>query len=220
MNLTTKEIQTALKAAGFYGGNIDGMAGPLTKHGIVLFQTSEGLVADGIVGPKTEAALRKHLPTVAVTTADTRAPSGGGGQMPRGYRNANPGNIDFNAGNAWQGKLPRDMSIEPRFERFDSHENGIRAMVKLLLKYQSSYGLDTISGLIDRWAPPNENNTDAYKNTVARKTGIGINQRLGASLRSEQVMRALVEAIIGVELGRSDLYADAVLAEGVRRGLA
>jgi len=61
-----QEIQTALKNAGFYAGNIDGKIGPLTNKAIEEFQKASGLVVDGKVGPKTWEALSKHLnPTPA-----------------------------------------------------------------------------------------------------------------------------------------------------------
>lgn len=56
-----KEIQTALKAAFFYTGNIDGKIGPKTKRAIIEFQKAKGLKADGKVGPKTWAELEKYL---------------------------------------------------------------------------------------------------------------------------------------------------------------
>jgi peptidoglycan hydrolase-like protein with peptidoglycan-binding domain len=55
------EIQTALKNAGYYTGNIDGKMGPETKAAIEEFQKTNGLKADGKVGTKTWALLRKHL---------------------------------------------------------------------------------------------------------------------------------------------------------------
>lgn len=56
-----KDIQTALKAAGFYTGNVDGKMGPKTKRAIVEFQKARGLKADGKVGPKTWVELEKYL---------------------------------------------------------------------------------------------------------------------------------------------------------------
>ena len=54
------EIQTALKNAGFYTGNIDGKLGPKSKKAIEEFQKANGLKADGKVGPKTWEAMSKH----------------------------------------------------------------------------------------------------------------------------------------------------------------
>jgi len=56
-----KEIQTALKNAGFYSGSIDGKLGPKTKKAIEEFQKSKSLKADGKVGPKTWAELQSYL---------------------------------------------------------------------------------------------------------------------------------------------------------------
>lgn len=58
---TNREIQTALKNAGLYLGEVDGVIGPKTKQAIEEFQNANGLQADGKVGPKTWAALSAHL---------------------------------------------------------------------------------------------------------------------------------------------------------------
>ena len=57
----TKDIQRALKNAGFDIGTIDGKIGPKTKKAIENFQKSKGLKADGKVGPRTWAELEKYL---------------------------------------------------------------------------------------------------------------------------------------------------------------
>ena len=54
------EIQTALKNAGFYTGNIDGKIGPKSKKAIEDFQKANGLKVDGKVGTKTWEAMSKH----------------------------------------------------------------------------------------------------------------------------------------------------------------
>ena len=56
-----KDIQKALKNAGFYTGSVDGKLGPKTKKAIEEFQSSKGLKADGKVGPKTWVELEKYL---------------------------------------------------------------------------------------------------------------------------------------------------------------
>jgi len=58
---TNMEIQTALKNANFYMGEVDGKLGPKTKKAISDFQKANGLSADGKVGPKTWSLLSKHL---------------------------------------------------------------------------------------------------------------------------------------------------------------
>ena len=52
-----KQIQQALKNKGFDPGAIDGIWGRKTIAAVKQFQQQQGLEADGIVGPKTSAAL-------------------------------------------------------------------------------------------------------------------------------------------------------------------
>lgn len=56
-----KQIQTALKKAGFYKGEIDGKMGPRTKLAIKGFQKAKKLNPDGVVGPETWEALERYL---------------------------------------------------------------------------------------------------------------------------------------------------------------
>lgn len=51
------QIQTKLKRWGYYNGEIDGIFGSQTKKAVIAFQKKNGLVADGIAGPKTLAAM-------------------------------------------------------------------------------------------------------------------------------------------------------------------
>jgi len=59
--LTNKQIQKALKSAGYYEGNIDGKMGRKTKAAIKEFQRNNGLKADGVVGKNTKEKLLKYL---------------------------------------------------------------------------------------------------------------------------------------------------------------
>jgi peptidoglycan hydrolase-like protein with peptidoglycan-binding domain len=61
IELSAKQIQKALKSAGFYQGSIDGKIGPKTKEAIIKFQKAHGLKADGIAGKRTSAELNKYL---------------------------------------------------------------------------------------------------------------------------------------------------------------
>ncbi len=51
------QIQTKLKRWGYYDGEIDGIFGSATKKAVISFQKKNGLVADGIAGTKTLAAI-------------------------------------------------------------------------------------------------------------------------------------------------------------------
>ena len=60
-SLTKKDIQLALKNAGFYNGPIDGNIGKKTKGAIRDFQKANGLKADGKVGKQTTRLLSQYL---------------------------------------------------------------------------------------------------------------------------------------------------------------
>ncbi len=60
-HLSMRQIQRALKKAGFYKGEIDGKIGSKTKEAIMKFQKAHGLKADGIAGKRTSAELNKYL---------------------------------------------------------------------------------------------------------------------------------------------------------------
>ncbi|HDS1791816.1 structural protein P5 [Pseudomonas putida] len=145
---------------------------------------------------------------------------------PRGVRNNNPGNIDFNPRNAWQGQLGLEVGVaSPRFARFDQAENGIRALAKLLLNYRGKDGMpgvgrpgiDTPLEFISRWAPSRENNTLAYAQAIAKRLGVGVRDSIDIS--KPQVLREAVVGIIVHENGGNPYKAE-VIDEGVRRALA
>jgi len=56
-----KRLQRTLASLGYSAGKADGSYGPGTKQAVVDFQTAQGLTADGIVGPKTLAALQQAV---------------------------------------------------------------------------------------------------------------------------------------------------------------
>lgn len=58
---TKKEIQQALKNAGFYQGPVDGKMGPKTRDAIRQFQQVNGLKVDGVAGKQTWTKLSAYL---------------------------------------------------------------------------------------------------------------------------------------------------------------
>jgi hypothetical protein len=133
----------------------------------------------------------------------------------RGYRNKNPGNIDYNPRNKWVGQVGIEHTGNPpRFAVFESHEFGIRALAVLLMSYQDRYELRTIRGIISRWAPSSENNTRNYIDHVVKATGFGPDERL--DLHTYEHMEPLVKAIITHELGGQP-YDQRTIDEGLRR---
>lgn len=84
-------------------------------------------------------------------------------------------------------------------------EYGIRAGFIILRKYMSGYSgltekFNTIEKIIRRWAPPSENDSKAYIDSVSKWTGIPSTQKLSFSQRNYMV--AIVDAMIRVECGQ------------------
>ena len=74
-------------------------------------------------------------------------------------------------------------------------------MFVALYTYQRRYGLNTITGLIRRWAPSNENDTDAYIATVSRDSGIQPTTWINTQHRDTMI--PIVAAMSRVENGVS-----------------
>ncbi|MBI4343715.1 MAG: peptidoglycan-binding protein [Candidatus Omnitrophica bacterium] len=66
----TRDVQRALKAAGFYQGALDGKRGPATQQAIQEFQRMNGLKVDGKVGPQTWAKLTSYLDGASSGSSD------------------------------------------------------------------------------------------------------------------------------------------------------
>lgn len=68
-----ERLQKALAKAGFSPGAIDGEYGPGTEAAVLAFQRSEGLLADGVAGPRTQAVLAGEENDPPVTLPDAIA---------------------------------------------------------------------------------------------------------------------------------------------------
>ena len=116
--------------------------------------------------------------------------------MSRGVENCNPGNIR-------QSKVFYRGEVQPsrdsEFKQFESMAWGYRAMFVLLDTYRKRYGLNTIRGMISRYAPPSENNTAAYIAAITEWTGLSADEPLDT--RSRKVMVPIVMAMSRIENG-------------------
>ncbi|CDK30109.1 putative internal virion protein [Burkholderia phage AMP1] len=86
---------------------------------------------------------------------------------PIGIRQNNPGNIRFGAG--FDGEEEGDKG----FGAYPTPVAGGTALIKNLVAYDVKHGLNTVQGIVGRWAPRNENDTTAYINSVAADLGVG-----------------------------------------------
>lgn len=86
----------------------------------------------------------------------------------RGVRNRNPANIR-KSNIKWLGLAP--IQTDNSFCQFTKFKFGIRALIKILHTYYYKYDLHSIRGIINRFAPPPENDTYAYVNFVCNRSG-------------------------------------------------
>ena len=111
-------------------------------------------------------------------------------------RNNNPLNIRRGK-TLWTGEslLPAPPLGEC-FCKFESVEWGLRAAFCLLRTYANKYRLCCVRDIINRWAPPTENDTTSYIRHVCQLSGFGGNQRL-----TEKDWPRLVKAMARMECG-------------------
>lgn len=140
-----------------------------------------------------------------------RVTAHGNSSAARGLRNNNPGNIEAGS-NSWDGQAGSDG----RFAKFVTPEHGIRALGKNLLSYQRQ-GYDTVSEIVNRWAPASDgNNTEAYIAALCKKLNVTPNDQLNMS--DINTLRQLCAGIIQHENGKQP-YSDDQLNTGVSAAL-
>lgn len=116
--------------------------------------------------------------------------------LSRGLRNNNPGNLRRTS-ITWQGKIPFAQSKDSSFEQFYELRWGIRAMMRDLIN-DIGKGSKTITQLINQYAPPHENNTAAYINSLVKSVGISADAVFELT---EETLVLLCKAIVYVENG-------------------
>ena len=138
-----------------------------------------------------------------VKSHNTKAPArnayaeGGAVSDPLTIRQNNPGALEYAP---WMARYGATVGDGGRYAQFQNPDDGYRVMGKVLDTYGSKYGLNTIRGIINRWAPSNvdNNSTSAYISSVAKKLDIDPDAPI-----SEQQRPALMQAMAGYEAGRA-----------------
>lgn len=115
----------------------------------------------------------------------------------RGIRNNNPGNIRHSSAK-WDGLTSEKLDDE--FCSFTEMKYGCRALMKLLKTYVTSNKLNTVRGIITRYAPSNENNTNAYIQSVCKSLDVGPDEKLNFSILNTYLLVA--KAITKHECGK------------------
>jgi hypothetical protein len=120
---------------------------------------------------------------------------------PRGIRNNNPLNIRHNS-DTFQGETKGN---DKSFKTFSTMPYGYRAGFVTLHTYLTR-GWNTIEKIITRWAPPSENNTQAYILTVVKYSGVAADEVLTAKSGDKYIL--IVLAMSFMENGRNADIAD------------
>lgn len=99
----------------------------------------------------------------------------------------NPFNIRYQKQNHWKGQMGRTGS----FINFSCRQYGIRAAAYLLTWSYRRIGIDTIDGIINRFAPSVENETQRYIVYVCNGSRIDRYKRLSTTLEYKMVLLAM-----------------------------
>jgi hypothetical protein len=125
--------------------------------------------------------------------------TGSGEKQPRGIRNNNPLNIEAGA---FTKSKPGFQGSDGRFAKFGDMQQGYAAAEDLLRVYGEKHGINTVSGVINRWAPEGDgNNVSVYAGSVAKDLGVSPNDPI--DLLNPDVRSAMSVAMAKVENGRA-----------------
>jgi hypothetical protein len=130
---------------------------------------------------------------------------------PRGIRNNNPGNLNF----VGQAGASKERGENGRFAVFGSMTDGVAALYKQIQLYFKR-GTDTISEIVNKYAPESDNNNVmAYINSLVKSTGKGANESLSSADMS--TIFNLLKGIISHENGKGYVSDDEIM-RGIQVG--
>lgn len=117
------------------------------------------------------------------------------GNVPLSVRNHNPGNL----------RIPGSAT---GFQSFQNDDQGIAALSRQLTLYEQRDHLTTIRGILNKYSPGNENDTQALIANASKRTGFGPDQQLDPKSLDQLVK--LVVAITKQENGSSSFTENGV----------
>lgn len=137
-------------------------------------------------------------------------------ELPRGLRNNNPGNIRINK-DTFQGEV--DPSQDKSFKQFKTMAYGYRAMF-IDLSTKLNRGLNTIEKIIYVWAPPNENDTEAYIDQVVKLSGVPRKKILNKYSGDDyiEIVAAMSQVENGIKADMSDVLVGFTKQDRIKRG--
>lgn len=119
------------------------------------------------------------------------------------YVNMNPLNIRFDRKTNWFGSRLKDKR---GFVQFCAFSYGYRAAVMIMRSY-AKRGLKTVPQIIETWAPRNENDTEAYINSVLsfmsprQSEPFTVDRETMIDLKNRDLVVQLMLAMTRVEMG-------------------
>jgi hypothetical protein len=106
---------------------------------------------------------------------------------------------------------PGAMMPGGKLAQYPDMQTGLKALDDNLASY-GKQGVNTLSGVISKWAPPNENDTQAYIKDVSQRLGISPNQKI--DLSNPLVRQSLSTAISLHENGPSGVFGGGGASQG------
>jgi hypothetical protein len=129
----------------------------------------------------------------------TPTAGGAGGASPSGS-----GVNTYNVGNV------RPQGKSTGFQQPGSYDEGLKIMDDNLKSY-AKQGIDTLRGVITKWSPPNENDTEALIKAAASRLGIKPDDKF--DLNNPVVQRLIGSSIMLQEKPRKELFGTAPLSQ-------
>lgn len=109
-------------------------------------------------------------------------------------QNKNPMNIKARTNDPWVGQVGADSAGHAIFE---SYEHGIRAAAFALRSYAVTHGINTVHGIVQRFA---EGNREAYIEFLCSRLRVSPHQKIDIIARMPELLRAMSKFESGMDL--------------------
>ncbi len=130
------------------------------------------------------------------------------GAAPKSVRNNNPTNLRYISSAPFTGQTKNDAG----YGVYSTALLGARAGFRNLQNYFTRDGLDTVRGIVSKWAPTSENPTSAYITFVAQQLSVSPDQALTYQTHARSLIKAMARFEAGYQPFNDQLYADAYKA--------
>lgn len=163
-------------------------------------------------GTDTTTELGKKFHDWVAENTGIELPRGDGYKsLPRGVRNNNPGNLNF----ANQAGATKESGENGRFAVFGSMQEGAAALYRQLQLYMKR-GTNTLSGIVNKYAPAGDNNNvGAYISALMKATGKGANEAIDSG--DTGTIARLMKGIVDHENGKGYVSASDIMG-GIQLG--